>query len=696
MGEIYLARQTGVAGFQRQVVLKRVHRRLSDNPKAVEMFLGEARLAAALCHANIVQIYDVGEEDQSYFIVMERVTGASLRDLAEAATRQGQMIPMELSLTIMAQALEALRYAHTFRDETGQPLKIVHRDICPTNILVSFDGVVKIIDFGIARAENQIRQESGAAPGKFAYLAPEAILGQSVDGRSDLFSVGVLLYELTVGQRLFRAASYEAMRRVVNDPIPPPTFARAGYPVDLEILVMRALERDPADRFSSAEEMLEDLEQFAFDTGLRLSRLRLGRFVSKTMGVVGSNLLDAAAVAEELPQDDGPRGEVAQDELDFDNRGLFDGGQLDQRPAPSSSSALEAIQQANEAIAELVAADDEEEGETIEIRPSHQASLRADSVSADVDDSAVVVTDDLVEEVTDIEETQEEESELLLDRPTSGEPGRRLNLHEEITRPRHVELAPSADLKRALADISKDLEQAAASDRQRVEAIGGLITDSRAEKPGELRSSRPSGARDEAAELVGQLIGHPVAPGRVGAAASTPVPQRQVPSPTVDDELERVDREGDSKRPLDDLELSDRESTPEGLLEAEPEQLLEAEPEEDDSSILEPADPPEPGEAPEAEGSTSLAGDSDTESDEAGLDDQTIDLTDGDDELVEVRELEDVLDSLEDIDGLDDPTLEEAGGANTAAPPEGEQQPSDGKVKKRRRRGNKRGGRRKQ
>jgi hypothetical protein len=455
MGEIFLARQTGVAGFQREVVLKLLHRKLGEHPKAVEMFLDEARLAASLCHSNIVQIFDVGEEDGAYFIVMERVQGASLRALAETTSRLGQMIPMELSVNIIIQILEGLRYAHSYRDETGRPLKIVHRDICPSNVLVTYDGVVKIVDFGIARAENQLRSESGLRPGKFAYMSPEMVLGQPVDARADLFGVGILLYELTVGQRLIRAGSFEALARVVNDPISPPTFARAGYPVDLEILVMRALERDPADRFGSAEEMLEELEQFAYSTGLRVSRIRLGRLVAKTMGRhLGALALDAAAPGEESAAD------AAADELDFD-RAVFDGSspvadaadaaetitsvreERDEAPAAIAAAGaervrrvMEAVQQANEAIAELVAAsgleeEEGEEGKTVEMRAADQAALRADTVEPEEpaltarpvpdpitqvvsaeqieaeepmrDGSALVVTDELVEEEEDLD-----------------------------------------------------------------------------------------------------------------------------------------------------------------------------------------------------------------------------------------------------------------------------------------------------
>jgi tRNA A-37 threonylcarbamoyl transferase component Bud32 len=640
MGEIYLARQTGVAGFQRQVVLKRIHRRLSDNTRAVEMFLNEARLAAGLSHPNIVQIYDVGEEDGAYFIVMERIVGAGLRELAETATRKGQMIPMELSITIIAQVLEGLRYAHNFKDETGRPLRIVHRDVGPTNILVSYDGAVKLLDFGIARAEDQLRQENGSAPGKFAYMAPEAVVGEPVDARSDLFSVGVLLYELTVGQRLFRAASFEAMRRVVDDPIPPPTFSRAGYPVDLEILVMRALERNPADRFASAEEMLDELEQFAFDTGMRLSRLRLGRFVSQVMGITGAI---SHAGAEE--------GDHAAEDLDFD-KGLFGAGKPETIQAAAAggqgreSSALEAIKQANEAIAELVAAADQlgpenkttlpvedEEGATIELRPAAQAQLRAHTVPAEEepkDGSALIVTDDLVEEVSDLEDEDEEE---ILDGPPPTVAKR-----EEITRrypakeedrqgqqetvvvetisdedvveepPEEIPEEPEAsqELRLALADISKELEAAteagSVSDRERRERLEAIVR------------RTPAGSD----EIVDQLLGPRELEIVEKLRSETPTDTIAEPPPELEeDELERVD--GTGRRPLDELELVDH---PEG--------------DESDELFEEPLD-----------------------EEDDGLDDRTIEL--GEESLEVVEDLAvappELPEVLVDDDGLDDDNI---------------------------------------
>jgi hypothetical protein len=618
MGEIYLARQAGVEGFQREVVLKRIHRRLSDHPRAVRMFLDEARLAAALSHPNVVQIYDVCQEEETFFIVMERIRGTSLRELAETATRQGKMIPMEQSVNIIVQALEGLRYAHGFRDETGRSLKIVHRDICPTNILISYDGAVKLVDFGIARAEGQLLKESGLPSGKFAYMSPEMLRGEAVDARSDLRSVGVLLYELTVGQRLFRATSKGAMQRIIDDPIPPPTFSRAGYPVDLEIIVMRALEQDPSDRFPTAEAMLEELEQFAFNTGLRTSRLRLGRFVSQIMGV-----RDRDAFSVEETEVDSAAPDPVQEELDFDHDGLFEPheeGDTDEEGTPTTagartSSVVEAIQQANEAIAELVSAaeDDDEEGQTVEILPSKQARLRAVTVTAPEDDqptgarrapradseatanisaqrkeSTQVVTDDMIE----LEDASQPEVEEEIDFD--------LDLAELEPSVPSEPLEASPDLKSALDDISQELKAGEASDRQREAALGRLVQQSSSES-----RERPSTLIDN---LLGKEPEHPV--------VAHDEPRLVVPDEEAlvrGDELELVD--SPEERPLDDLERSDVEG---------------------DALLLEP----------------------DTEGiEDDGLDDRTIELDPANES--DIEEIREVMQAAEDLDDLDGPTLQD-------------------------------------
>jgi serine/threonine protein kinase len=620
MGEIYLARQAGMEGFQREVVLKRIHRRLSDHPRAVRMFLDEARLAAALSHPNVVQIYDVCQEEETFFIVMERIRGTSLRELAETATRQGKMIPMEQSVNIIIQALEGLRYAHGFRDETGRSLKIVHRDICPTNILISYDGAVKLVDFGIARAEGQLLQESGLPSGKFAYMSPEMLRGDAVDARSDLRSVGVLLYELTVGQRLFRATSRGAMQRIIDDPIPPPTFSRAGYPVDLEIIVMRALEQDPSDRFPTAEAMLEELEQFAFNTGLRASRLRLGRFVSQIMGVRDR---DAFSVEETEVESAAP--DPVQEELDFDHDGLFEPHEEEGSDAEGSlstsgtrtSSVVEAIQQANEAIAELVSAaeDDDEEGQTVEIFPSKQARLRADTVPAPQDDEPTgarrAAQADL-ESTANISLPRKEQTQVVTDDMIELEEASQPEVEEEIdfdldltTLESSVPSEPpeaSSDLKSALAEISQELKAGEASDRQREEAIGRLV-----QTGGPETAERPSTLIDT---LLGKESAHSV--------VAHDEPRIVVPDEDVirGDELELVDSPGE--RPLDDLERSD---------------VVEG-----DALMLEP----------DTEG---------IEDDDDGLDDHTIELDPASES--DIEEIREVMQAVEELDDLDGPTIQD-------------------------------------
>lgn len=518
MGEIYLARQIGLAGFQREVVLKRIHRQLSNYPKAVEMFLAEAQLAASLTHPNIVQIYDVGEEDGTYFIVMERIQGTDLRALAEQTTRLGQMIPIELSVNIVIQILEGLRYAHDYREEGGLHLKIVHRDISPTNILLSFDGIVKIADFGIARAENQIHDESQVPPGKLAYMSPEMFLKAPIDARSDLFSIGVMLYELTVGQRLFRATNYENMVQLMKEPIPPPTFARAGYPVDLEIIVMRSLERDPEDRYASAEEMLEDLEQFAFQTGLRISRLRLGRFVSRIIGAPSSPL----EIEESASSNDEMLSRIGTDELDFD-RDLFERtpvmpivsarrettkSGLKQRPSEKElseekSAARNPMPIAKKALASDDVVDWQEEGTTAEMPAAKQVSLQAQAVSsvsaAPTEASVVVVTDEWVEEEIDL---QSPSDDLIPERPllekssvtdanlsapstpdqvvphfSFSEPSSSQEdaFQEPSSKAEPPIIEASPDLLEALAEISAELKAAEESDRRREKALTNTI-----------------------------------------------------------------------------------------------------------------------------------------------------------------------------------------------------------------------------
>ncbi len=503
MGEVFLARQTGLSGFQREVVLRHIHAKICKQPKAAEIFLEEIQFALQLSHANIVHIYDVVEDEGSYSVVMERIKGASLSDLRQQVTRRGKMIPLGLSLNIVAQMLEGLRYAHSFCDESGRPLKIIHRGICPTNVRVSFFGNVKLFDFGLARANDQCRDEADISPESYEYMSPEVVSRDLVDQRSDLFNVGILLYELTVGQRLFRASTFEGMKKLIDKPIAPPTYARDGYPADLENIVMRALERDPADRFDDAEEMLEQLEQFTFNAGLRFSRLRLGQFITRLMGVSTQKPFPE----EELELEEGSV--PIAEELGFDGKGIFQkgGGQKTRRAKRRKRRRRqqEVERLAQEAIAELVpSTDHEREDTTMEIPAVAKADLVAKSIAplTPLSESTMVVTDEQVEEEIDLPEDEpilqpkrslfEKETvvQYVSEKPdgqvtvrvTSMQPrgqgadaaAQEPEGQEEVTQ-RKGPPDPSPDLKAALAEISTDLKTGEESDRRRIEALEHVV-----------------------------------------------------------------------------------------------------------------------------------------------------------------------------------------------------------------------------
>jgi len=197
MAEVWLAKQTGIEGFNRHVVIKRILPHLAEDPEFVQMFLNEARIASRFNHPNIGQIYDLGEKDGQYYIAMEFIHGEDLGRVMRRAWSTGQWVARHIALRIVADACGGLYYAHTRNDDQGRPLKVVHRDISPQNILISFDGAVKVLDFGIAKASDQVSStKSGAIKGKFAYMAPEQAAGKVLDARSDIFALGLVLYEL--------------------------------------------------------------------------------------------------------------------------------------------------------------------------------------------------------------------------------------------------------------------------------------------------------------------------------------------------------------------------------------------------------------------------------------------------------------------------------------------------------------------
>ena len=326
MAELYVARQRAVGGFEKQLVLKLLQGRYAENPRVVEMFLDEARLAAKLNHPSIVHVYDVAEADGVKFIAMEYIHGETLTDIIRRGVAVQNYLPLEHGLHIISQAAAGLAYAHGRFDADGAPLRIVHRDVSPSNILVSYEGQTKIVDFGIARIQDQIREESGMRPGKASYMSPEQVAGEGADYRSDIFSLGIILYEISLGQRLWRGPADEVMRRIVEETIPPPTSVRRDYPPALELIVMRALEKRPADRYQSAEELRNDLEEFLDESGFRTGPRRMAIYLKQLFAPDAPVTEEGVAQARQLGEADSEPKAIAADEseeLNFDRRTSF-------------------------------------------------------------------------------------------------------------------------------------------------------------------------------------------------------------------------------------------------------------------------------------------------------------------------------------------------------------------------------------
>lgn len=282
MAEVFRATLAGeIGGFTRRVAIKRVFPHLVDREEIINMFIDEARIAARLHHPNIVQIYDLGVEDSSFFIAMEYVEGIDLRRLCELGITKRQFLPRYLAAYVVAEAAAGLHYAHTRDDEDGRPMRIVHRDVSPQNVLVSIDGAVKICDFGIARAESRLSDtRAGEFKGKFSYMSPEQFGRGVLDHRSDIFTLGIVLYEVTVATRLFKSRTeYETMRRITEGDFRRPSEVRADFPAELERIILKALDVDQARRYQSAAEMQHDLEEWLFEERARVGNRQLASYL---------------------------------------------------------------------------------------------------------------------------------------------------------------------------------------------------------------------------------------------------------------------------------------------------------------------------------------------------------------------------------------------------------------------------------
>lgn len=282
MAEVWLARQVGIHGFEKIVVIKRARPELTDR-ETTQLFLDEARLVATLQHPNIAQVYEIGTAGGSYFFVMEYVDGADLRRLIEAAIAKHHAITLADALYIISHVCTALHYAHEKHDLEGRPLHIIHRDVSPSNVLISRDGAIKVCDFGVAKARNSRAEttQNGVLKGKFSYMSPEQCQSKPLDRRSDVFSIGILLYELSTLTKLFRANSdFALLQHIAEARIPPPSSRMPDYPPELEHIVMKALARDPADRYPTAQALQLDLEDFAREHKLAMSSIRVARLMA--------------------------------------------------------------------------------------------------------------------------------------------------------------------------------------------------------------------------------------------------------------------------------------------------------------------------------------------------------------------------------------------------------------------------------
>ena len=302
MADLYLARSPRFP--DRDLVIKRIQARYLDHTRVVKMFIDEGRIAKLLEHPNVVRVVDVGSEDGAWYIAMEYIHGHDLVAIGRRAVESNMPMPRPVAVGIGLQIAAGLDYAHTRKDEKGRPLRIVHCDVSPGNVVIAFRGAAKIVDFGIARATIAMREEDGVA-GKYNYMAPEQIRGERVDERADLFSLGVILWELTVGKRLFRGRPEQVMRKVLDEPIPHPEEARPGYPPALAKIVMRLLARDREERQSSAAALCAELKAYVAREEVGYGKGEIAKYLRALFDAPHQEITDPTVIVDDVDVDRG-------------------------------------------------------------------------------------------------------------------------------------------------------------------------------------------------------------------------------------------------------------------------------------------------------------------------------------------------------------------------------------------------------
>ncbi|EYF07899.1 serine/threonine protein kinase [Chondromyces apiculatus] len=305
MATVWAARQKGSRGFQKTVAIKTMLPALSDDAMFERMFLDEAALAARIHHPNVAEILDLGEQDDILYIVMEWIDGEALSVLARASKKSDILIPPRICLRIAAQACMGLHAAHELADENDQPLGIVHRDVSPQNILVTYDGRVKLVDFGVAKATNRAGGETSAGQlkGKIPYMSPEQAKGGNVDRRTDIFAMGIVLYKLTTGIHPFAGdTDLATMTKIISQPVLPPRARNPRYPANLEQVLLKCLQKDPDKRYSTMLEMERAVQEVLIGEGATTDE-DVATFVRTLMGDRGqkrrAQLRDAVRLLDE-------------------------------------------------------------------------------------------------------------------------------------------------------------------------------------------------------------------------------------------------------------------------------------------------------------------------------------------------------------------------------------------------------------
>jgi hypothetical protein len=325
VADVLLARASGLEGFARHVVIKQIRPEHASDTRFVTAFLDEARIGASLHHQNIVQVFDIDQVGGSPYFAMEYVHGEDVRRVLAKVCSQGQLVPLEIVVAIGAAAAAGLHYAHEHHGPDRKPLHLVHRDVSPSNILIGYDGSVKLVDFGLAKPALRGSKTRTGALCKAPYMSPELAMGKHVDRRSDLFVLGTVLYELATARRLFKGENdYLTMAMIVEGDVPPPSSLRPDLPKDFDEIIMRALAKDPAARFQTAYDLRSALETFAIEHELRTSARAVADYLAKVFGHRPEPWHDKDAAAEPS--------EEADVDFDASTRGLV--------PTPSNATKL--------------------------------------------------------------------------------------------------------------------------------------------------------------------------------------------------------------------------------------------------------------------------------------------------------------------------------------------------------------------